>query len=171
MKLFALITNFRLISLDLPVTMKDTHKVIIAFLIGIIAVLVIIAVTEGVYILHLHAKDAKSPRSQLTDSAKPSSPDTIIGSWEIRSKPPWVDAAHLAFRNNTWQFLPGGVCNLGTATGAYELLPPNRVKVQLPMQMATPGFIGVFDIKVLGRTLTLTNLAQSQPVILERSSQ
>ena len=88
------------------------------------------------------------------------------GAWVITSKPAWVTSSWLDHRSNTWQFLADGTCILGTATGSYQSLPNNQIKVQIPMQAATPGFTAVFSFTISGNSLTLKNLAESQPVVL-----
>lgn len=90
------------------------------------------------------------------------------GAWTITSKPAWVTSSWLDHRSDTWQFLPDGTCILGTATGSYQALPNNQIKVQLPMQAATPGFTAVFSFTISGNSLRLTNLAESQPVVLAK---
>jgi|ERR1700674_595841 len=90
------------------------------------------------------------------------------GAWTITSKPTWVTSSWLDHRSDIWQFLPDGTCILGTATGSYQALPNNQIKVQLPMQAATPGFTAVFSFVVSGNSLTLNNLAESQPVQLTK---
>ena len=92
----------------------------------------------------------------------------LIGAWTITSKPAWVTSSWLDHRSDTWQFLSDGTCILGTATGSYQTLPNNQIKVQLAMQAATPGFTAVFSFVVSGNSLTLTNLAESQPVQLTK---
>ncbi|MEY2564840.1 MAG: hypothetical protein QOH88_3033 [Verrucomicrobiota bacterium] len=90
------------------------------------------------------------------------------GAWVITSKPTWVTSSWLDHRSDTWQFLADGTCILGTATGSYQTLPNNQIKVQVPMQAATPGFTAVFSFTISGTSLTLTNLAESQPVVLTK---
>jgi hypothetical protein len=92
------------------------------------------------------------------------------GVWIISSKPKWVTSSWLDHRSDSWQFLPDGTCILGTATGTYQMLPDNRLKVQLPTQAATPGFTAVFTFTVSGTALTLNNLAESEPVVLTRGN-
>jgi hypothetical protein len=79
-----------------------------------------------------------------------------------------VTSAWLDHRSNTWQFLPDGI--FGTATGTYQMLPDNRMKVQFTMQEATPGYTAVFTVTVSGNSLTFKNLAEPEPVVLEKQS-
>jgi hypothetical protein len=50
------------------------------------------------------------------------------------------------------------------------MLPSKRMKVQFAMQQATPGYTAVFDVTLSGNSLTLKNLAESEPVVLEKKS-
>ena len=100
-------------------------------------------------------------------SKKPA--DTVAGSWKITTMPRWVADSHLAYGNETWQFLPGGICIFGIVSGSYESISANQIKVSIPEQTGTAGFVGVFNIKTSGTTLTLTSLSGSEPVILDRT--
>lgn len=113
--------------------------------------------------------DSSSPIAPVKPQQKTASAPT--GVWIISSKPRWVTSSWLDHRSDSWQFLPDGTCILGTATGTYQTLPDNRLKIQIPMQAATPGFTAVFTFALSGTSLTLNNLAESEPVVLTRKSQ
>jgi tetratricopeptide (TPR) repeat protein len=95
---------------------------------------------------------------------------SIEGTWVILKEPFWISNAHLARGNRNFQFLNDGTAIWGTATGTYAKQGANRVKVQFPMQAATPGYVGVLEFAIEGDKLTLKSLAEDDPIVLGRAS-
>jgi hypothetical protein len=95
---------------------------------------------------------------------------SIEGTWVILKEPYWVTNAYLAHNSRQFQFLSDGTAIWGTATGTYAKQGANRIKVQFPMQAATPGYVGVLEFAIEGDKLTLKSLAEADPVVLGRAS-
>ena len=105
-----------------------------------------------------------------TTACSPKAEDTLTGKWTLSATPSWVRSAYLAHQSQDWQFLNGGTCIFGTATGTYKTTGKDQIKVEFPMQDATPGFVGVFTFSRSGDTLTMKNLAQPEPVTLQKQA-
>ena len=86
----------------------------------------------------------------------------IEGKWVVYNKPKWVD------KGQEWTFLPEGVCVLGNASGKYEISGESSITVQMPMQEATMGFIGVFHVNVDDDEMSVTSPMESGTALLAR---
>ena len=91
----------------------------------------------------------------------------LTGKWQITKKPNWIKRSYLA-NSDVFQFMKDGSCVWGTAGGTYELLENNQIKVNFPMQSATPGYVGVLSFTIKGDELVLNDSARKKPVILKR---
>lgn len=96
------------------------------------------------------------------------SEEKLEGKWEITSPPSWLRSLNLYDDGDIYQFQKDGNCMFGTAGGTFELLDNSTIKVNFPMQSATPGYVGILNFAIKDNILTLTNSNESEPVILKK---
>jgi len=92
----------------------------------------------------------------------------LTGKWQITEKPDWVESSYLAYKSNVFQFMKDGSCVWGTAGGTYKTTDKSHIQVNLPMQEATPGYVGVLSYTIKGDELVLIDSARQGRIVLNR---
>jgi len=92
----------------------------------------------------------------------------LDGKWQISKNPAWVKQSFLGNNGDIFRFFSDGSCVWGRAGDTYKVIEKNTIKVNIPMQEATPGYVGVLDFTIKGDQLELVDAARKEPIILKR---